>query len=205
MFQDIALHGKIFITVMKDLEIKNRINQLQGQMEIQNYCQMKTDDKISYQNVYVEAYEVSNVGLKCEKGWESRIENMKANREAKRKAKRDEIENLKKKNRGTFTYEAIEKYMRNHSCWKVQHDAEKFYKCFLYPKIIGDAPIVRLFETKWMEGSTTRQGYIEIVYMFTDTMKGHCDEIHQMTYNEKITCKTNMKKLTAQLLSIAND
>ena len=56
-----------------------------------------------------------------------------------------------------------------------------------------------------MEGSTTRQGYIEIVYMFTDTMKGHCDEIHQMTYNEKITCKTNMKKLTAQLLSIAND
>ena len=47
---------------------------------------MKTDDKISYQKCLCGSYEVSNVGLKCEKGWEVELK-MKANGEAKRKTK----------------------------------------------------------------------------------------------------------------------
>ena len=55
-------------------KMKRKLNNLEGQIEIQNYCQINTEDKIEYQECLCASYEESDVGVYCEKGWEEILE-----------------------------------------------------------------------------------------------------------------------------------
>ena len=73
---------------LRTFENKKKLNNLEGQIEIQNYCQINTEDKIEYQECLCASYEDSDVGVYCEKGWEEILE---ANRKKRNKISQNEI------------------------------------------------------------------------------------------------------------------
>ena len=127
-------------------------------------------------------------------------------RKDKKRYKKD-IKKLEKEiETSTFGPDIIVNYLANHACSKNSTEkVDKFLECMMYPKIFSDAPIVDLFNINWMEGNISRQDYIEVVYIFTDASKEIFCNDKELNDNQKLKCKTNMKKLTAQLLSIASD
>ena len=126
-------------------------------------------------------------------------------RKDKKRYKKD-IKKLEKEiETSTFGPDIIVNYLENHACSKINRKSVKFLECMMYPKIFSDAPIVDLFKINLMEGNISRQDYIEVVYNFTDASKEVFCNDKELNDNQKLKCKTNMKKLTAQLLSIAVD
>jgi hypothetical protein len=135
---------------IKDLQRRrnsNRINDLEGQIEIQNYCQMNTDDKIGYQNCLCKSYELSNVGSKCEAGWESIIKNAKAAKKNeiidfcktnhskdKKKFTRCKCESYEKYNAGVVCKDGWRERNRTASKKNVRDNGQKidFTKCSIY-------------------------------------------------------------------------
>ena len=71
----------------KNRQQDRKINRLQGQIQIQNICQMNTDNNIDYQLCICSNFEDNKIG-KCDGDWEGRLQ---AKKDAIQKKKLNEI------------------------------------------------------------------------------------------------------------------